>query len=268
MKNNRRVTEKQIIFLLGGIAFVAVVSFGFKLRKSFIDEELRFSLNYEFSTDFFRESITIPSSDDRQIVKQVRTKMNSGEFQSTNYSYTINTRSKYYTIDPSLRIDDVAKDNSMYTKSTPFIDSDDPKVSVLGRNLIGDRSILTMVLGNIFKHVQDLPQSDSKTFTSVHEIINSKVVSKKGKNQLFVALCRSLNLQSRIVAGVIVNPSEQMKKAHMWAEVKIENEWVPFDVLHGHFAFIPANYLSVSRGDQFLKDQLSIAYDYVREIEE
>ncbi|MEM7297052.1 MAG: 7TM domain-containing protein, partial [Bacteroidota bacterium] len=84
---------------------------------------------------------------------------------------------------------------------------------------------------------------------------------------LFVALCRSFKIPARVVGGLILEETAK-KTSHSWIEIFIENTWVPFDALNGHFAFLPSHYMELYKGDHFLiKHTKNIDFDYLYVIE-
>jgi len=58
------------------------------------------------------------------------------------------------------------------------------------------------------------------------------------------------------------------RTSHSWAEVMINSNWMPLDTLNNHFAHLPANYLELYIGDEFLiKRTAGIDFDYIYEIQ-
>ena len=81
-------------------------------------------------------------------------------------------------------------------------------------------------------------------------------------SRLFVALCRAQGIPARVTGGIILEQSEK-RTSHLWAEVYYRGNWIPFDVLNGHFASLPANYLELYHGDEFLITHTpNIGFDY------
>ena len=71
-----------------------------------------------------------------------------------------------------------------------------------------------------------------------------------------------------MVGGIILQQSEK-KTSHAWTEVLINETWVPFDPLNGHFASLPANYMKIYTGDHFLITRSTgINFDYEYQIKE
>ncbi|MEM8568263.1 MAG: 7TM domain-containing protein, partial [Bacteroidota bacterium] len=81
--------------------------------------------------------------------------------------------------------------------------------------------------------------------------LENNEASCNGKSRLFVALCRNMGIPARLSGGLILEDTTK-KTSHLWAEVYIGDEWVPFDALNGHFASLPAHYMELYKGDEFL----------------
>ena len=70
-------------------------------------------------------------------------------------------------------------------------------------------------------------------------------------NRWLVTLARQAHIPSRLVGGLILHDG-QASRVHQWAELHINGHWVPFDAAHGHFAALPASYLTLCRGQTAL----------------
>ncbi|NBB87069.1 MAG: hypothetical protein GVY12_12755 [Bacteroidetes bacterium] len=66
-------------------------------------------------------------------------------------------------------------------------------------------------------------------------------------NRRLVTLARQAHIPSRLVGGLMLHHG-QASRVHQWAELHINGHWVPFDAAHGHFATLPASYLTLCRG--------------------
>ncbi|MGQ0428445.1 MAG: sugar-transfer associated ATP-grasp domain-containing protein [Gammaproteobacteria bacterium] len=108
------------------------------------------------------------------------------------------------------------------------------------------------VLRAIFDYTHDkIEPAPFKGYTDALTALRLGQASCNGKSRLFVALARLNGIPSRLVGGVILEPGVK-QVSHQWVEAYLAGHWVPFDPLNGHFARIPADYLSLYRGDEFL----------------
>ena len=108
------------------------------------------------------------------------------------------------------------------------------------------------VLRAIFDYTHDqIEPAPFKGYTDALTALRLGQASCNGKSRLFVALARLNGIPARLVGGVILEPGTK-RTSHQWVEALLAGHWVPFDPLNGHFASLPADYLKLYRGDEFL----------------
>lgn len=114
-----------------------------------------------------------------------------------------------------------------------------------------------------FDYTHDrLEPAPFKGYTDALTALRLGQASCNGKSRLFVALARLNAIPARLVGGVILETGVK-RTSHQWAEAWVGGRWVPFDPLNGHFAALPANYLELYRGDEFLFSHTrDINFDY------
>ena len=93
-----------------------------------------------------------------------------------------------------------------------------------------------------FQYVSGLANTGANALTDALTALKRQRASCNGQSRLFVALCRAQGIPARVTGGIILEQSEK-RTSHLWAEVYYRGNWIPFDVLNGHFASLPANYL-------------------------
>ena len=71
--------------------------------------------------------------------------------------------------------------------------------------------------------------------------------SALGRARAMVALCRASRLPARLATGFVLH-KEGLQKPHVWAEVRIGEKWVPYDLEWDRAARQPPAYLPVRRG--------------------
>lgn len=277
--------------ILGSLTLIALkLKFGY-FSQSQAEREVHYSVKYDFellvdSGDQKIVNAFVPLSDSRQTITSTNlseAKLSdypqnnqkamwevdtSSKKQHINYSFDVSGRAQQYTIDPSINLNDVKKPFSEFVSPSEFIESNDPKILQLSSQLSLKQPTILEVLTSFYDYVKAVPEEEIKELTTASEVLERNAASCNGKSRLFVALCRSLEIPARVVGGLILHP-ERKKTSHLWAEVQLNNIWIPFDALNDHFAFIPANYLSIYRGDEYLLTHSSdMAFDYFYEINE
>lgn len=133
-------------------------------------------------------------------------------------------------------------------ESTEEIQWRHPELQALGQSLGLGSVDPKEALQRIYQYVLALEKAPFKGTTDALTALRLGEASCNGKSRLFVALCRSINLPARLVGGLILDEGEK-RTSHQWAEVNIGGAWVPFDGLNGHFAELPASYLTLYKGD-------------------
>ncbi|NQZ77733.1 MAG: transglutaminase family protein, partial [Ekhidna sp.] len=154
-----------------------------------------------------------------------------------------------------------------FLTSTDFIQSEDAKITELASELSRGKNHLLEIIGAFYDFVYQMPNSSTSELTDALMALEQREASCNGKSRLLVALCRSLRIPARIVGGLIMEETAK-KTSHSWVEIWVDNTWIPFDALNGHFASLPAHYLELYRGDHFLlKHTQDIHFDYLYVIE-
>ncbi len=174
-----------------------------------------------------------------------------------------------FTISPDLTVPTKYPDALQeYLLPTEAIQVNHPEVS----NLWGEikpatsQEILPLLTAIFYYTYNELSSVPFKGMTDALTALRLKQASCNGKSRLFVALARLNKIPARLVGGVILDGGPK-KTSHQWVEVYVGEHWVPFDPTNGHFAFLPAHYLELYRGDEVLfKHTRNIGFDYEFEI--
>ncbi len=153
-----------------------------------------------------------------------------------------------------------------YLTSSENIQSDNPRIANLAIQLRKTTKNDREVIKNIFDYVYKIPSAPIITLTDAITTLEQNMASCNGKSRLFVALLRHLGYPSRIKGGIILENTDK-RTSHAWAEVLINEVWVPFDTLNNHFAYLPAKYLELYNGDKSLITYTKgIQFDYIYQI--
>jgi len=178
-----------------------------------------------------------------------------------SYSYDVEGKDVHYQI-PENSPFELHLDRTLqpYLSSEPFIQSSHKQIDSLARKLKRN-SVLETLRAN-FEYVNTIKNSYTRVLTDAVRALQLNRASCNGKSRLFTALCRAQGLPARVVGGTILE-NTQKRTSHLWSEVYYGGNWIPFDVLNGHFAFLPAHYLELYTGDKFLFSHNSnLDFDY------
>ncbi len=243
-------------FAFSGNDFYTIKSF---LPVSNIRQEITFAEHLKRDM-----GVIYPENGNRRIIWKGHTDSESTlsfqfEFQGRPLSYQIRPDILYL---PQV---DTPK-SGHYTYSTELIQSDHPEIRKLARQLSQKHTAMVDIIRAFYDFVYEMPSTNSSELTDALMALENGKASCNGKSRLFVALCRSINIPSRVAGGLILEDASK-KTSHLWAEVLIGGAWVPFDALNGHFAFLPAHYMELYKEDNFLITRnKELQFDYLYHI--
>jgi hypothetical protein len=221
-------------------------------HRQFISEEINSSPNYNFS---------IEKQEDNK--KGIWLSTNSKGVQELNYFFKFQGKAIEYQIDTNLSNEQKFPPGyERYLKASENIQVNHPQIQEAYIETIGDETSIYKILKAIHQYTKEIEPRPFKGLTDALTALRLGEASCNGKSRLFIALARSANIPSRLVGGLILE-SGNKKTSHQWVEAYINGNWVPFDPLNNHFAFIPHNYLSLYYGDHFLFSHTpNINFDY------
>ena len=282
-----RITSAILITI--PLIWVALRVISNSAQFGFADFEKHYEMEYDFTVrsqgDYWLKTY-LPQNSNRQTIQfderltpQVVSKVDGNEvaiWQGDNsglkkiqFGFKYTALPVIYNISDKIfytPLFDLAFDNSLV--STEYIQSDHSEIQQLAQELKGSSIYLTDIIEALYQYVYQLPASGTNELTDALTTLRNQEASCNGKSRLLVALTRALHIPSRMVGGIIMERS-QKKTSHAWVEILVEDVWVPFDALNGHFASLPANYLQLYTGDHFLITRSSgITFDYQYEIAE
>lgn len=173
---------------------------------------------------------------------------------TVRYTARLATRELRYELPAGLGFGGALSDSlRRQLEQTDAIPYRHPEIRELWRNIRPAQSAdQVQVLGAIFDFTyRKIEPAPFKGYTDALTALRLRQASCNGKSRLFVALARLNGIPARLVGGVILDTGAKTT-SHQWVEVHVGDYWVPFDPLNGHFARLPANYLQLYRGDEFL----------------
>lgn len=154
-----------------------------------------------------------------------------------------------------------------YTRPTQAIDSDDPSITNLANSLAEGETDLYVVAHKFSTWVNNNLEYDlsceKDVFPASWALENRRGVCAEFSS-LFIALCRSVGIPSRYVAGMAYSniPETHGMGPHAWAEVYFPGTgWVPFDPTFGQNGWIDATHIKLA--EQQDSNQSSIRYEWL-----
>ena len=286
---------KQFKFIVVGLLLIALSSIFYKAsllsdpKPSFYgDEVYKVTYRYFFKTDSTTTFVRayLPKNNQRQhITAQKSILPNSMRFttgaeganlrgnwstdskntyESISYTFLFEGRDQFFGLTENFR--STPRTMQAFLKATENIQADSKPIADLANKLSKGTLNDKERVKKLFDYVHSIPSAPIITLTDAVSALERNEASCNGKSRLMVALARNLGYPARVKGGIILTESNK-RTSHAWAELFINETWVPFDALNGHFAFLPANYLELYEGDKFLVSHTQgIQFDYSYEI--
>ena len=182
---------------------------------------------------------------------------------SVSYSFKFIGQSRQYVVDSLLTVPAVySRLFENYLEPTENIQANHPQIRQIYEDIAGEEESIIKILRAIHNYTGALKPMPFKGVTDALTAVRLGEASCNGMSRLFVALARTGNIPSRLAGGIILENGSK-KTSHQWVEVYVAGEWIPFDPLNDHFAYIPHNFLKLYSGDKFIYTHTpSINFDY------
>ncbi|MEL6560384.1 MAG: 7TM domain-containing protein [Bacteroidota bacterium] len=243
------------------------VNYQFEIGKS--DDEYQIKTYLPLSNERQRVSLKNQNNSNRGTImirngnKVIEWKSSNSNEDSIDVNFEFIGEARQYEIDPAIRLDELPREElKSFLRPTEYIQSDDSIIITKAQQLASDKATIKEIVGSFYEYVFNMPSAQTSALTDAVTALHLNRASCNGKSRLLVAFCRSVGIPARVAGGLILEETSK-KTSHLWAEISIGDHWVPFDALNGHFAEIPANYLELYKGDQFLITRSkNIAFDY------
>ncbi|MFH0936081.1 MAG: transglutaminase domain-containing protein [Candidatus Woesearchaeota archaeon] len=137
-----------------------------------------------------------------------------------------------------------------YVKETKFIDMNQEITDKTNELTRGETDEFKAVF-KLAEWVRENVKYDLNTLTAEAVQESSWVMrNRKGVcdeiTNLFISMCRSVNIPARFVSGVVYSNIDNSFGNHGWAEVYFPNYgWVPFDVTFGQYGWLDATHIKL-----------------------
>lgn len=286
---------KQYKFILATLGLIALILGVYKAnllvntKTTFVADEIyQVTYRYFFKTDTSRTIIRayLPKNNVRQEITSQKstlaptikfssyadgtnlrgnwtTEVNNS-YESVSYSFSFRGKEQFFGLPENFR--PVRKGMEQYLGATKNIQVNAEPIAELARHLKQSTRTDKETIQALFAYVHQIPSAPIITLTDALGALERREASCNGKSRLLAALARHLGYPARIKGGIVLKESNK-RTSHAWTEIFINDDWVSFDALNGHFAYLPANYLELYIGDEFLITHTpGIQFDYSYEI--
>ncbi len=121
-----------------------------------------------------------------------------------------------------------------FTDPSPFVESDDPAIVSLARNIVGDERDPVAAARKLVAWVhENVEKEPSLTVPSAREVAKARRGDCNEHAVLLTALARAVGIPARVVAGAIYGaPGEGGFYYHAWSELWL-GSWVSADAVFG-----------------------------------
>lgn len=138
-----------------------------------------------------------------------------------------------------------------YLQPEDAIESDQPEISDLARNLTSGRERPRDQVEALYRYVDseilNEPTLEGPGLSALACLRDGSGASA-GKSRLLTALCRSRGVPTRIVVGLALRHGHE-QSPHYWVEAWVDDHWMPLCPCYHHFGKVPATYLVFRFGD-------------------
>jgi hypothetical protein len=212
---------------------------------------MRIPLTYEPYQYISNISTNIPVSDEiydnhwNKILKfDIDDDINHGDKRSVSAIFDVTVNEfDYGNINPDLSYYENDPDLSDYTREDFYIDSDNPVISEITRDLVGNESSPLKIAEKIYYFIaKNLYYDYERAEDRNYEFMNASQILEKGSGVcsdysiLYTAMLRSAGIPARLAAGIPVytilyEENNEIDIGHAWVEIKLPGSgWVPIDI--------------------------------------
>lgn len=195
-----------------------------------------------------------PVSNNRQkIINLKRSNIVQNKDHTQNsviYSFTLKSKQIHYKLPEDNTKNDYKYINQKYLSDEDLIQVNHHKIRSLAKVLTEHQYSIKYQIESLYDYVYYMESVPEGTIHDALTTLENGSGNYNGKSRLFVALCRSKGFPARLKNGVILDDTKR-HTSYLWAEVYIQEKWVPFDVFNGHFATLPAHYLEWHSSDHY-----------------
>ncbi|MFH1972004.1 MAG: transglutaminase domain-containing protein [archaeon] len=134
-----------------------------------------------------------------------------------------------------------------YLEESEFINIT-PKIEAQAREIIGGEDDLYKIIYKLANWTETNIEYDLNTITSSSVQPSSWVLENRQGvcdelTNLFISFCRSLGIPARFVSGIAYTNTIHDFGPHGWAEVYIDDQWIPVDVTYGMYGWIDPSHV-------------------------
>jgi hypothetical protein len=146
-----------------------------------------------------------------------------------------------------------AEEKARYTRATPSLQSDNPKIRELAKSIVGDENEPVEAARRLEEWVyKNLRKTYAENADNALAVLTAKAGDCTEHTLLFTALARAAGLPAREVGGIVyVAADKPVFGWHAWSEVHDGHQWVSVDPTWNE-VYVDATHIKFSTGSQDL----------------
>lgn len=166
------------------------------------------------------------------------------------YSYTVRTTDVWYEVPHIALTENPPPPDPVLLQPSERIQSADPAIARRVAALTRDTTRLDETTWSLFQYAASFLRGEgAEARDDAVAVLNAEQGSPSGRARLLVALFRAAKIPARLVGGLRLEDGERKRATITWVEAWLGGKWLPFDPVGGHYATLPANYLTLYYGD-------------------
>jgi hypothetical protein len=140
-----------------------------------------------------------------------------------------------------------SNDRAYYLRNEKEIQTTIPELSNILRQLSNQKITKSELLNHIFDYcAENITKGQKDAFSDAANTLKHNIGNTLGRARAMAALCRASKMPARLVAGFILENTQQAH-VHYWLEVFNQKNWQSYDPENGYSVQLPVTFLPVSR---------------------
>ena len=140
-----------------------------------------------------------------------------------------------------------ANDRAYYLRNEKEIQTASPALSNILKQLSNQKITKAELLNRIFDYcVENITKGQKDTFSDAANTLEHNLGNTLGRARAMAALCRASKIPARLVAGFILENTQQAQ-VHYWVEAFAKKNWLAYDPENGYSVQLPITFLPISR---------------------
>ncbi|HDI03276.1 MAG TPA: hypothetical protein ENF67_01915, partial [Candidatus Pacearchaeota archaeon] len=254
------------------LSFQLALADELKLSSYYVNTIVNISNELESSSDVIINLTAFPLNDERQSSAietfppgEITENYIKLELERGKNVFFITSNTKSFLYIPKIKRTKLSEaikvnKNKEFTSPTFYITSNDEFIKNKADQLKSDDAFETLF--NIASYVDKIMEYDlnSKELKKASELLKERKGVCSHYTILFLALTRALGFPSRYVSGLAYSTEEKRFIEHAWAEVYLNERWIPFDLTFHQYGWLDAFHIALKKSKEARKEFVQYFY--------